>query len=88
MWTCPASEVLGLRVTDGDDGSSYDHADWADAAIDMKDGAPAPVALTPYETFSLKTKGFAVNFQVGDDGRLYQIPVGGRDAEPQIETRR
>ncbi len=77
--------ILELRATDGDDGSSYDHADWAEAAIEMKDDAPVPVALTPYETFSLKTKGFAVNFQVGDDGRLYQIPVGGADADPKLK---
>jgi alpha-galactosidase len=69
--------VLQLVVTDGDDGSSYDHADWGDAAIEMKNGAPAPAALTPYEMFGIRTKGFAINFQVGDDGRLYQFPVGG-----------
>ena len=34
--------ILGLRVTDGGDGSGYDHADWAEAGIEMKDGAPAP----------------------------------------------
>jgi alpha-galactosidase len=69
-------KTLTLRVTDGGDGESNDHADWADAKIEMKDDAPPPVALPPYETFNLKTKSFSVKFQVGDDGRLYQFPVG------------
>jgi len=43
--------TLELRVTDGGDGESNDHADWADATIEMNAGAPAPVALPPYETF-------------------------------------
>ena len=77
--------ILELRVTDGDDGSGNDHADWADATIEMKDDAPAPIALAPKENFSLKTKGFALNFQIGDDGRLYQIPVGGADANPKLK---
>lgn len=69
-------KTLVLRVTDGGDGESNDHADWADAGIEMKDGAPPPVALPPYESFRLRTKSFAVTFQVGDDGRLYQSPIG------------
>lgn len=77
--------VLTLVVTDGDDGSGYDHADWADAAIEMKDGVSAPVALAPYEMFGVKTKTFAVNFQVGDDGRLYQFPIGNRDANAKLK---
>ena len=72
-------KTLVLRVTDGGDGESNDHADWANAKIEMKDGAPPPVALPPYETFRLRTKSFAVTFQVGDDGRLYQRPIGADD---------
>jgi alpha-galactosidase len=68
--------TLVLRVTDGDDGESYDHADWADAKFEMKDGAPPPSALPPFETFSLETKSLAVKFEIGDDGRLYQFPIG------------
>jgi len=46
-------------------------------------GAPAPSALQPCEKFSLQTKSFAVPFQVGGDGRLYQRPIGaGDDAQP------
>src|SRR6266853_3288251 len=68
--------VLALRVTDGGDGSGSDHADWGDAGIEMQAGAPKPTALLPYETFGLKTKTFALEFQVGDDGRLYQRALG------------
>jgi len=34
---------LGLMVTDGGDGIDSDHADWVEAAIEMKKDAPAPV---------------------------------------------
>ncbi len=35
-------------------------------------------------SFSVKTKGFAVNFQVGDDGRLYQRPIGASDSKAKL----
>ncbi|HTR41375.1 MAG TPA: alpha-galactosidase [Pseudomonadales bacterium] len=74
--------ILTLRATDGGDGESNDHADWANAKIIMKDGDAPPAALPPYDKFSIKTKTFAVNFQVGDDGRLYQFPIGaGEDSK-------
>jgi alpha-galactosidase len=68
--------ILTLRVTDGGDGTDSDHADWAAAGIEMQAGAPMPVALPPYETISLKTKDFALEFRVGDDSRLYQHALG------------
>ena len=68
-------KVLELRATDGGDGTSHDHADWAEAQIVMAEGALAPVALPPYESFSLKTRSLALEFQVGEDGRLYQRPL-------------
>jgi len=34
---------LGLMVTDGGDGIDSDHADWAEATIEMKKDAPLPV---------------------------------------------
>jgi alpha-galactosidase len=76
--------VLELRVTDGEDGSSNDHADWADASIVMSDGTSAPTVLPPRETLALKTKSFTVNFEVGDDGRLYQFPVGATDLNAKL----
>ena len=77
-------KTLDLRVTDGGDGSSNDHADWADAKIVMEDGAAKPVALAPYEIFNLHTRTFELDFQVGDDGRLYQRAVGAADANGQL----
>jgi alpha-galactosidase len=70
-------KVLTLRATDSGDGESNDHADWAEAQIVMADGAVRPVALPAFETFAVQTKSFAVDFQVGDDGRLYQRAIGG-----------
>lgn len=78
-------KTLVLLVTDGGDGESNDHADWAEAKIEMADGA-APAALPPYDAFSLKTKTFTLDFRVGDDGRLYQFPVGV--AQPPVKIQR
>lgn len=75
-------QTLVLRVTDGGDGESNDHADWANAKIEMKEDAP--VALPPYEVFKLKTRSFVVTFQVGDDGRLYQLPIGANDPTAKL----
>jgi alpha-galactosidase len=69
-------KILGLRVTDGGDGESNDHADWAEARIIVAEGAAKPLVLPPHDTFSVQTRNFALNFEVGDDGRLYQRPVG------------
>jgi len=77
-------KTLVLRATDGGDGEGSDHADWVDAKIEMRDGTPPPAALPPYETFSLRTKSFAVNFEVGDDGRLYQRAIGSADANEKL----
>ncbi len=76
--------VLDLRVTNGGDGSGSDHADWAEANIEMVEGAAKPVALPAYEIISLQTKNFTLNLQVGDDGRLYQHAIGADagDSEP------
>ncbi len=69
--------ALTLSVTDGGDGSGSDHADWGEAQIVMNDSAPRPVALPPFETISIRTANQSLDFQVGDDGRLYQRPIGG-----------
>jgi len=68
--------ILTLRATDAGDGTDSDHADWAAAGIEMQGGAAMPVALQPYERFAVRTKTFATEFQVGDDGRLYQHALG------------
>jgi alpha-galactosidase len=77
-------KILNLRVTEGGDGASNDHADWADARIIMKDGAAKPMALAPHEKISVSTKNFALNFEVGDDGRLYQRAIGAVDANGKL----
>src|SRR6185312_8856415 len=46
-------KTLVLQVTDADDGESNDHADWANAKIEVSRGAALPVALPPYEAFNL-----------------------------------
>ena len=35
-----------------------------------------PSSLEPHETISINTAGFALNFHVGDDGRLFQQVIG------------
>ena len=37
------------------------------------------------EKFSVQTKTFALNFEVGDDGRLYQRAVGAADAGEKLQ---
>ena len=69
-------KMLGLWVTDGDDGTSNDHADWAEAKIVIPEGGTKPVALPPYEQFSVQTKEFTLSFLVGETGRLYQRALG------------
>ncbi len=79
-------QILDLRVTDGGDGTSYDHADWAEAAVVMKDGAVPPLMLPPNEHFNLATANFALSFEVGEDGRLYQQALGS-SAERRLRQR-
>lgn len=77
--------VLELRVVEGKSGGEYDHADWANAMLSMLPDAPNPVAITPYETIDLDTESFSLQFKVGDDRRLYQIPIGTENSKPQRE---
>lgn len=72
-------KILTLIATDGGDGTTDDHAVWADASVRMKPGAPGPAALPPHEAIHVATRGFGLEFVVGDDGRLYQKPAGGGD---------
>jgi alpha-galactosidase len=53
----------------------------AAAIFCINDGLAAPA----HEAFALKTKSFTVNFQVGPDGRLYQVPIG---ADPKTKLLR
>jgi len=73
-------KTLTMEVTDGGDGTNDDHADWADANISMINDAAKPIALAPYQKFSVRTQSFSLRFEVGDDGRLYQHVIGMADA--------
>src|SRR6185437_1882340 len=53
----------------------------AAAIFCINDGFAAPA----HDAFALKTKSFTVNFQVGPDGRLYQVPIG---ADPKTKLLR
>ncbi len=77
--------TLGLRVTDGGDGTSSDHADWAEAGIVMNEGASRPTSLPQYEMISLKTASFKIDFQIGGDGRLYQRAIGAASENERLQ---
>src|SRR6266478_8074492 len=49
--------------------------------------APTLFAETvpPHETVSLKTANFKIDFQVGDDGRLYQRAIGAADENERLQ---
>ncbi|MBX3435657.1 MAG: alpha-galactosidase [Pirellulales bacterium] len=69
-------DILELRVDDGEDGASYDHADWLEPKLILvPDGTP-PASIEPYESIAVGSSGMAIHFMVGDDGRLYQAPIG------------
>ncbi len=79
-------KVLELRVEDGGDGSGYDHADWAEATLVMQPDAPAPTTLEPYDVLSVAGTSFPLRFLVGDDGTLYQLPLGARREDFRHES--
>jgi alpha-galactosidase len=60
---------------------------WAAALFPplLNNAAPAPTSSPPNENFSVQTATFAVRFQVGDDGRLYQRPIGTGDEKEQLQ---
>jgi len=69
-------DVLELHVQDAGDGAGYDHADWAEATLTMQSGASQPAVLPPYDVIEIALSSLALRFTVGDDGRLYQSPLG------------
>jgi alpha-galactosidase len=79
-------KTLVLKVTDGGDGVSYDHADWADAFIVMNEGAAVPAALSSDASVRMATKKFALEFEAGSDGRLYQRAIGIGKHGPAIRA--
>jgi alpha-galactosidase len=83
------AKELTLAVEDGEDGIDYDHADWADAVITVKDGGAAPMAEKteikvepPIPMFHGDPKGVMINGPrvIGcTPGRpfLFKIPATG-----------
>jgi alpha-galactosidase len=53
------------------------------AIICTNKGDAATNPLPAHDKFDIKTKTFDVSFEVGSDGRLYQIPVGGKEPGPK-----
>jgi alpha-galactosidase len=71
--------TLSLRVTDGGDGGSFDHADWADARITTTGPAPTPVRdLRPLR---IETKSAALHLYIDDEGHLRQRAFGAKTAD-------
>jgi alpha-galactosidase len=47
--------------------------------------AESSATKPPSEKFNVQTKNFVLNFEVGDDGRLYQRAVGAADANEKLQ---
>ena len=50
----------------------------------LANGSAEPNAVATRETFALKTKSLTVTLQVGNDGRLYQRPIGARVGKSKL----
>ena len=79
-------KTLLLLVEDGDDGISYDHADWALATIEAPEGAPIsavaapheePVVLTPLAGLEPRLRGARVTGVRPGHPFLFGIPATG-----------
>jgi len=70
-------QILTLGVTDAGDGTRHDHASWADARIEVREGGAPPQSIDPFETVRVRANRFVLEFRIGDDRRLYQSPIGG-----------
>jgi alpha-galactosidase len=79
-----ATEMV-LLATDGGDGSSYDHADWAEAQFAVVGEAPEPAANK--RIFRVTTAHSALTLLTGEDGRLYQLGYGSSDRQAPLPRR-
>ena len=75
-------DTLILRVTDGGDGNSYDHADWCEATFDVTGTAPEIVAPPPPPDHRWELKKDAgISWDVAEDTHLPhedQLEMSGR----------
>lgn len=73
-----AGQII-LSVDDGGDGTTKDHADWAEAAFTVDGETPAP-GLDP-RIITIGAGPAAWRLVAGADGRLYQVGMGDRLAK-------
>jgi len=79
------AEEMVLMATDGGDGSSYDHANWADAQFVVSGRAPEPAANK--RIFRVTTANSTLTLLAGEDGRLYQLGYGPSDRPAPLPRR-
>ncbi|RYG46264.1 melibiase, partial [bacterium] len=73
------AKTLSLRVTDGGDGNTYDHADWAKPEISLGVGGSVK-AVRDLRPIRIETLSAALNLYVDDEGRLMQRAFGIKGA--------
>ena len=54
-------------------------------AVSFFGAAAAAAQPLSQQKFSVQTKNFSLNFEVGADGRLYQSPVGAAGADKKLQ---
>ena len=67
-------KTLILEALSGGDGISNDHADWADAYIEMKEGKPIPIS--GYRLIEISTNSTLLLFSVDNEDNLMQQYFG------------
>lgn len=67
-------QKLVLEALPGNDGISNDHADWADAYIEMKEGTPT--VITDARLIEIATNDFMLAFSIDKNNNLIQQHVG------------
>ncbi|MBN2514049.1 MAG: alpha-galactosidase [Sedimentisphaerales bacterium] len=71
------AKTMELKVTDGGDGVSYDHADWAEAEFTCSGIAPAiPPEKQPIQILTSRS---AMTLFTAKDRRLYQLGYGASE---------
>ncbi|MDH8702687.1 alpha-galactosidase [Dysgonomonadaceae bacterium PH5-43] len=67
-------KTLMLEALGGKDGVNHDHADWADAYIEMKEGKP--VAISSRKTIEIATNNTLLLFTIDEEDNLIQQYFG------------